>query len=110
MNVGLQTGNPPNIAKRVSGIMRMKLLEMLACTKCFGGLSCVAEETLAQGEVESGRLECGHCGTCYPIIAGVPRFVDHDNYASSFGYQWNRFKAEQIDSLNGIHLSAKRFY
>ena len=46
----------------------------------------------------------------YPVENGIPRFVEIDNYASSFGYQWNRFKSEQIDSINGTRLSEKRFY
>jgi len=36
--------------------------------------------------------------------------VDGDDYAASFGYQWNRFRAVQIDSLNGTSLSRKRFH
>jgi SAM-dependent methyltransferase len=36
--------------------------------------------------------------------------VPRDNYAASFGYQWNRFKSEQIDSVNGTSLSAERFF
>ena len=32
-----------------------------------------------------------------------------DNYASSFGFQWNLFKGEQLDSRNGTTLSRDRF-
>jgi SAM-dependent methyltransferase len=46
----------------------------------------------------------------YPVVNGIPRFVAADNYASSFGYQWNRFSKEQIDSHNGTTLSADRFW
>jgi len=38
-----------------------------------------------------------------------PRFVPANNYAASFGYQWNKFKLEQIDSERD-ELSAARFY
>lgn len=88
--------------------MQMKLMETLACPKCAGELTCVAEETGAGGEVERGSLSCAGCGASYPIVAGIPRFVPHENYASSFGYQWNRFRLEQIDSANGTNLSAQR--
>ena len=36
-------------------------------------------------------------GKRLPIIAGVPRICEADNYASSFGTQWNLFKETQLD-------------
>jgi ubiquinone/menaquinone biosynthesis C-methylase UbiE/uncharacterized protein YbaR (Trm112 family) len=89
--------------------MRMKLLEVLACPKCLGELSCAPVETGASGEIEMGSLGCAACQKTYPIEAGIPRFVDKENYASSFGYQWNLFKSEQLDSINGTNLSEARF-
>jgi len=90
--------------------MFLRLLELLACTKCLGELSCQAEEVSSENEVQKGTLTCKQCGAVYPITAGIPRFVESDNYSASFGYQWNSFKAEQIDSVNGTGLSATRFY
>ena len=87
--------------------MKKKLLGLLCCPKCRGELNCVTDET---ENILKGSLECAGCGVAYPIEAGIPRFVDKNNYSSSFGYQWNKFKAEQIDSLNGTNLSADRFY
>jgi ubiquinone/menaquinone biosynthesis C-methylase UbiE len=54
-------------------------------------------------------LTCTGCRCGYPITRGIPRFVPEDNYASSFGYQWNRFRREQIDSINGMTQSERRF-
>jgi SAM-dependent methyltransferase len=45
----------------------------------------------------------------YPIRGGIPRFVGHADYAKSFGYQWNAFKREQLDSYSGLPLSEDRF-
>jgi len=90
--------------------MRLKLLEVLACPKCGGGLSCRAGEGGAREEVESGELVCEGCGVVYPVRAGIPRFVPEDNYAASFGYQWNLFKSEQLDSVNGTRLSEARLF
>lgn len=90
--------------------MRLELLEVLACPKCGGSLSCMPAETTADGEIESGTLECVACGLKFPIESGVPRFVERDNYASSFGYQWNLFKSEQLDSVNGTRLSETRLF
>lgn len=89
--------------------MRKKLLAVLVCPKCRIELACTASE-IVDDEIERGSLSCAECGNQYPIENGIPRFVGKDNYASSFGYQWNRFKSEQIDSINGTRLSEKRFY
>jgi SAM-dependent methyltransferase len=90
--------------------MWIKLLEILACPKCFAELSCTTEEQDAEGEILSGSLRCEGCREVYPIEQGIPRFVPRENYASSFGYQWNLFKSEQIDSINGTSLSEQRLY
>ncbi|MFA5148831.1 MAG: methyltransferase domain-containing protein [Candidatus Omnitrophota bacterium] len=79
--------------------MNKKLMEILACPECHGGLK----------EAE-GALLCGDCGKAYPVVRGIPRFVESQNYASSFGYQWNKFTAEQLDSYNGTNCSEKRLY
>jgi ubiquinone/menaquinone biosynthesis C-methylase UbiE/uncharacterized protein YbaR (Trm112 family) len=90
--------------------MQISLLDMLACPKCSGTLTCMATETDGTGEVLAGTLQCARGPHQFPIEGAIPRFVPRDNYAASFGYQWNRFKKEQIDSLNGTRLSAMRFY
>jgi 2-polyprenyl-3-methyl-5-hydroxy-6-metoxy-1,4-benzoquinol methylase len=43
-------------------------------------------------------------------VRGVPRFVQSDDYASSFGLQWNRHAEVQLDSRNGTRFSRDRFY
>jgi SAM-dependent methyltransferase len=90
--------------------MRIKLLEVLACPKCHGQLSCAPADVSADGEVNTGSLDCLGCSHSYPIEAGIPRFVAKDNYAVSFGYQWNLFKLEQLDSVNGTNLSEQRLF
>lgn len=90
--------------------MQRKLLDILACPKCQGELACTTVEEDQSGQIISGALKCTGCSESYQIIDGIPRFVEMDNYASSFGYQWNRFRLEQIDSFNHTHLSEKRFY
>ncbi len=89
--------------------MQKKLLELLCCPKCQGDLRCVSSQEDAD-EILEGELECAACQLVYPIEAGIPRFVDKNNYSSSFGYQWNEFKATQLDSMSGTTQSADRFY
>ena len=90
--------------------MQTKLLEVLACPQCVAELSCTPIDKDPDGDVLTGSLECAQCQKSYQIKDGIPRFVRDENYAASFGYQWNRFKLEQIDSANGTKLSTARFY
>ncbi len=61
-------------------------------------------------------IECSADGTRYncsvgcqfPIQDGIPRFVPLDNYASSFGLQWNRYRTVQLDSHTGLTISRDR--
>ncbi|MBI3457929.1 MAG: methyltransferase domain-containing protein [Candidatus Rokubacteria bacterium] len=60
----------------------------------------------AQGdEIESGELLSTGSGRRFPIRAHIPRFVEDGGYAASFGVQWNRYRAVQIDRLNGTTIS-----
>lgn len=90
--------------------MRAKLLDLLACPRCAGDLTCEARELGPDSDIVTGQLICRSCANQFPIRNSIPRFVDSDNYTASFGYQWNRFRLEQVDSQNGLTLSAKRFY
>jgi len=85
--------------------MEKKLLEILACPKCKGELEISADND--KGDEE---MHCAVCSVTYPIVDGIPRFVPLDNYAGSFGYQWNTFRKEQLDRYNGTTLSADRFW
>ncbi|HWE47680.1 MAG TPA: methyltransferase domain-containing protein [Caulobacteraceae bacterium] len=89
--------------------MRLKLLDVLACPTCKDDLACEAERSEGDAVIE-GRLTCRGCAAVYPIEDAIPRFVPRENYADSFGYQWNLFRTEQIDQTNGTELSARRLW
>jgi SAM-dependent methyltransferase len=40
-------------------------------------------------------------GHAFPIVRGIPRFVQQDAYTSSFSYEWQRFARTQLDSETG---------
>lgn len=61
-----------------------------------------------EGEIMTGRL-CSPSGQEYRIRGGIPRFVSHEHYVSSFGRQWNRFKKTQLDSANGSSQTRETF-
>jgi SAM-dependent methyltransferase len=86
--------------------MNRKLLEILACPACKSALSVSTEDL----EIEEAVLTCEKCGMEYMVTNGIPRFVEPENYASSFGYQWNLFRKAQIDSFNGTTLSKDRLW
>ncbi len=79
--------------------MKREALKLLVCPACKSELRLRAQSTQGR-EVVEGALSCRQCGADYPVSRGVPRFVRRGAYASSFGYQWNRFRQVQLDSVN----------
>ncbi len=51
----------------------------------------------AQDQVDEGFLVSQ--GGRHPIVRGIPRFCSPDNYADSFGYQWQTWATTQLDSV-----------
>jgi SAM-dependent methyltransferase len=91
--------------------MKSALLAYLVCPDCQVELACqpaVRHDT----EIESGTLCCPRCGTCYPIVRGIPRFVtaDHplsdrgEQTADAFGWQWLKF-----DNVNDLATYEAQF-
>lgn len=78
--------------------MTVPALERLVCPHCGSALSQTGD-----------ALACPSCSKTFPIVDGIPRFVPRENYAASFGFQWNRFARTQIDDYWGIDASQKRF-
>lgn len=59
--------------------------------------------------LESNYLIDNH-GNKFEILNEIPRFVDLNNYATSFGFQWNLFDKIQLDRYNKNTLTTERFY
>jgi hypothetical protein len=50
-------------------------------------------------------------GQQYPILNGVPRIFELDDYTENFGAQWSKFARTQLDPENyGLHISRRRFF
>lgn len=50
-------------------------------------------------------------GNMFPIINGVPRIAELENYTKNFGIQWNKFAKTQLDrEVDGLDLSRRRFF
>ncbi len=60
-------------------------------------------------EILEGALTGG--GDTFEIVNGIPRFCPRENYAESFGYQWQTFSTTQLDSQSKWGgKSAERLY
>jgi SAM-dependent methyltransferase len=75
-------------------------LALFRCTGCGDGAL----------RPSGSAFECAACGTSYPIRRGVPRFVPADNYAGSFGFQWNKHRQTQLDSHTKLPISRDRLF
>lgn len=49
-------------------------------------------------------------GVRYPVVNGIPRFCELENYTSNFGKQWNLFQETQIDSATAVDASTRRLF
>lgn len=65
-----------------------EILEILRCPLCRKPLH----------QDERGAYLCAQCGKTFPVIDGVASFVDQDNYADSFGFQWSLYRRTQLDT------------
>jgi SAM-dependent methyltransferase len=91
--------------------MHLAHLDLLVCPACHNRLTCVQREPdPAPGTITEGLLCCTACRQEYPVVAGVPRFVPRDNYASGFGLEWTKHARTQYDSYSGIPASEQRFF
>ena len=61
------------------------LLDLLRCIDCRSVL-----------DPQEDGFRCSGCGKTFPSVRGILRFVDADNYADSFGYQWHAFARTQL--------------
>jgi SAM-dependent methyltransferase len=90
--------------------MKIRLLNFLACPKCYGTLQLKTVDDDSGDRIITGSMGCIACSAEFPIVNGIPRFVPLENFAASFGFQWNRFGDTQLDETLGFDLSAKRFF
>jgi 2-polyprenyl-3-methyl-5-hydroxy-6-metoxy-1,4-benzoquinol methylase len=89
--------------------MRTSLIGRLCCPR--SGQALEVTDALHRGDqIQSGWLISKDGKNRYEIRAFVPRFVSESNYADSFGMQWNKFRATQLDSYSGHPISADRFW
>ncbi|MER3422194.1 MAG: hypothetical protein C4293_02130 [Nitrospiraceae bacterium] len=79
--------------------MHPKFLDFLCCPQTGEPLFLEPSKTKSNEMVLSGVL-VSRSGLRYPVVRGIPRFVDEEQYASSFGYEWNRWPRLQFEAEN----------
>lgn len=90
-------------------MISQNLVDQLICPSTGQPLQLSQTTTHGDGAQES-VLSTPDGFQRYPVKAGIPRFVPAENYADSFGYQWNKYARLQLDSANGSTNSRDRFY
>lgn len=91
--------------------MNLRSLEWLRCVGCGAPLRVeTGPPARNNGSITEGQLICSSCGRVFPIVRSMPRFVASEDYAYSWGYQWNHFDKMQLDSHSGNNLSRERFF
>lgn len=70
-------------------------------------LSCPNHSVPLEFQISNEIYLCPS-GCSFPIVENIPRFVPLNNYASSFGLQWNTYRKTQLDSYTGVPISNDR--
>ena len=92
--------------------MHVDILPLLACPECGGELTFDGDAP--SGAAESGRLVCAG-QHAYPIVGGVPRFVQHALDADqartrdSFGYEWTELYPQHGQSEREREIERRVF-
>jgi len=89
--------------------MKKDLVNHLVCPNTKESLFIEIDE-FDGDEIIKGCLKNKSKTYSYPILNGIPRFVEISNYANNFGMQWNHFKKTQLDSFSGTTISKDRFW
>jgi SAM-dependent methyltransferase len=86
--------------------MKPDATRFFVCPACCGDLTLESDQS--GPEIKTGSLDCSACQQKYPVVRGVPRFVRGEDYADTFGRQWQRWSETQHDSLNGTSIFRDR--
>jgi len=76
--------------------LKPDFVEMLVCPKCHRSLRPPGGPDPG-ADIQSGELKCTE-GHTFPIVGGIPRFVDSELYVQNFGFEWNVHADTQLDN------------
>ena len=88
--------------------MREFLMPLLECPECRTNTLTLESKKVNEGNIISGRITCS-CGAIYPIINGIPRFlncfridlssgknVKYNQVQKRFEYQWKKWGRDEV--------------
>lgn len=90
--------------------MKKEIVNLLVCPMCDSNIAVKSVVEESNGEIWEGTLYCIACKSEFSVQNSIPRFVPPENYAHSFGFQWNKHARTQIDKFSGISMSRDRFF
>lgn len=91
--------------------MRLTDLNSFICIKCGHQDLKINQNQINNHEgLIEGEVSCGNCASIYSVRGKIPRFDPLENYAGSFGYQWNLHQKTQLDSHTGLPISKNRLF
>jgi len=76
--------------------LKLSFLDLVACPRCGAHLQSSGSAEGAP-ELEDGELRCEN-GHTFPVLGGIPRFVDSQLYVENFGFEWNVHARTQLDA------------
>jgi SAM-dependent methyltransferase len=88
----------PTTEERVQSRLSADLQAILRCLSCGTKLE----------SDQAGGFACPACKRTYPYVRGIARFVEAQNYAASFGFQWHRYQKTQLGK-NDVSDSERQF-
>ena len=77
--------------------MKRTTLDLLACPFCYGCLDAVVTD---ENTIHAGRLVCPRCKRDYPIIGGIPQFIQLEGLTG-----FNRRFARMYDWFSWIYAA-----
>jgi SAM-dependent methyltransferase len=91
--------------------MNLEKIKFLRCPKTHGELEISSVDLLIEDDkLKHGFLIEPISKNKYPVINFIPRFVEMENYANSFGLEWNKHSKTQVDEFSGLDISRERFF
>src|SRR5260370_39572142 len=76
----------PTTEERVPSPLSADLQALLRCLSCGPNLE----------SDQAGGFACPACKRTYRYVRGIARFVEAQDYAASFGFQWHRYQKTQL--------------
>jgi SAM-dependent methyltransferase len=90
--------------------MREAAVRLFVCPSCRSDLTLGEVRERDRDHIKEGLLTCTGAQHRYPISRCIPRFLQGESSAASFGFEWNKHPRTQLDSATGMSVSRDRFH